>query len=68
MASHLGYDVLSRLVEHGASTLEEVKAERHLARCARCRSERDWLERVRRATSPDSRPFESEPSPGRPTR
>jgi hypothetical protein len=68
MASHIEYDVLIRLIEHRASTVEEVTAERHLARCARCRSERDWLERVRRATSPQERPSESEPSPGVSTR
>jgi hypothetical protein len=47
MANHLSYEVLNRLVEGRAAVLEEVRAQRHLARCGRCRSERDWLERVR---------------------
>jgi hypothetical protein len=47
MASHLSYDVLSRLVEHRAATVEEARAQRHLAGCGRCRSELAWLERIR---------------------
>ena len=47
MANHLSYEVLNRLVERRASPLEEARAQRHLARCARCRSEREWLERIR---------------------
>jgi hypothetical protein len=39
--------VLNRLVEGSAPVLEEVRAQRHLARCGRCRSEREWLERIR---------------------
>jgi hypothetical protein len=46
MANHLSYDVLSRLVERRASPVEEAKAQRHLARCGRCRSELAWLERI----------------------
>src|SRR5205085_7026961 len=45
MANHLAYDVLSRLVEQRAPLDEQLLAERHIARCARCRSEREWLER-----------------------
>ena len=47
MANHLSYEVLNRLLEGRASVLEEVRAQRHLARCGRCRSEREWLERIR---------------------
>jgi hypothetical protein len=47
MANHLSYEVLNRLVEGRASVLEEARAQRHLARCGRCRSEREWLERIR---------------------
>jgi hypothetical protein len=47
MANHLAYDVLSRLVERRASTVEEARAKRHLASCARCRSELEWLDRIR---------------------
>lgn len=47
MANHLSYEVLNRLVEGRASVLEEARAKRHLARCGRCRSEREWLERIR---------------------
>ena len=47
MANHLSYEVLTRLVEGRASALEEARAQRHLARCGRCRSEREWLERIR---------------------
>jgi hypothetical protein len=52
MANHLSYDVLSRLVERRASTVEEARAQRHLATCGRCRSEMDWLERIRGALRP----------------
>jgi anti-sigma factor RsiW len=64
MVNHLTYDVLSRLVEHRASALEEARAQRHLARCARCRSECEWLERVRRASYPHNAPQASERYPG----
>jgi hypothetical protein len=47
MANHLSYEVLNRLVEGRATVLEEARAQRHLARCGRCRSEREWLERIR---------------------
>jgi len=47
MANHLSYDVLSRLVERRSSALEEARAQRHLANCGRCRSEKEWLERIR---------------------
>jgi len=46
MTIHLSYDVLIRLVERRASPDEQVRAERHLTRCARCRSEREWLQRI----------------------
>src|SRR5204862_7323567 len=47
MAHQLSYEVLNRLVEGRASVLEDARAQRHLARCGRCRSEREWLERIR---------------------
>ena len=47
MANHLPYDVLSRLAERRATPVEEAKAQRHLDRCGRCRSELAWLERIR---------------------
>jgi hypothetical protein len=47
MASHLSYDLLTRLGEQRLTLVEDVKAQRHLATCARCRSELAWLERVR---------------------
>ena len=47
MTNHLSYDVLNRMVERRVSANEEVWAERHLARCGVCRSEREWLERIR---------------------
>jgi len=60
MPNHLSYEALSRLVEHRASTEEEeASAQRHLARCARCRSEREWLERIRRATDPDAPEYQA---------
>ena len=57
MANHLSFDVLSRLAEHRASALDEARAERHLDACARCRSELEWLQRIRAApgdSGPDS--------------
>jgi hypothetical protein len=68
MANHLSFDVLSRLVERRASAVEEAKAQRHLASCGRCRSELEWLERIRspldRATDvePRTRAQRSDPS------
>ena len=47
MANHLSFDVLSRVVERRASAVEEAKAQRHLASCGRCRSELEWLQRIR---------------------
>src|SRR5262245_26066617 len=47
MATHLTYDVLSRLVERHAEPAEEARARRHLTSCGRCRSELAWLERIR---------------------
>ena len=47
MASHLPYDLLSRLVERRAAPIEEARAQRHLMSCGRCRSELAWLERIR---------------------
>ena len=47
MATHLSYDVLSRLVERRAAPVEEARAQRHLMGCGRCRSELAWLERIR---------------------
>jgi hypothetical protein len=47
MANHVAYDMLSRLIERRASTREEATAQRHLATCRRCRSEMQWLQRIR---------------------
>ncbi len=47
MANHLTYEVLNQLVDGRASALEEARAQRHLSRCGRCRSEREWLQRIR---------------------
>jgi anti-sigma factor RsiW len=47
MANHLNYDLLSKLAEHRASALDEARAERHLESCGRCRSELEWLQRIR---------------------
>lgn len=59
MASHLSYDVLSRLVERRASPVEKARAERHLAGCGRCRSELAWLERIRSLPQRGPRRIES---------
>src|SRR6266849_2335818 len=53
MANHLNYDLLSRLAEHRASALDEARAERHLENCGRCRSELEWLQRIRVAPHHD---------------
>ena len=67
MPNHLSYDVLNRLVEDRASSEQEAAiAQRHLARCARCRSEREWLERVRRASDPRPGPYQATAFPGAP--
>ena len=58
MANHLSYDVLSRLIESRVSEAEEAKARRHLASCPRCRSEREWLERISNPGSPLRPPIE----------
>ena len=55
MANHLAFDVLNRLVQRRASTAEETRAKRHLANCARCRSELEWLEQNPRAPVPSGR-------------
>jgi anti-sigma factor RsiW len=47
MANHLPYDVLTRYVEERQAPEEQARTERHLARCARCRDEMRWLERIR---------------------
>ena len=47
MANHLSYNELIRLLERQGAPDEEARAERHLARCGRCRDERQWLERIR---------------------
>jgi hypothetical protein len=52
MANHLSYDVLSRVVERRATSVEEAKAQRHLSACGRCRSELAWLERIHKAPRP----------------
>jgi hypothetical protein len=52
MANHLTYEVLMRVVERRVSADEDVRARRHLARCGRCRSEREWLERIRSHPDP----------------
>jgi len=52
VSKHLAYDVLNRIVEGTISDGELTWAERHLARCGVCRSEREWLERIRIAPKP----------------
>jgi anti-sigma factor RsiW len=52
MANHLSYEMLTRLIENRASAAEEAMAARHLAACSRCRSEREWLERISRPRGP----------------
>jgi hypothetical protein len=47
MANHLSFDLLNRLVQRRASVAEEARAQRHLASCGRCRSELEWLDRIR---------------------
>ena len=56
MANHLPYDVLTRLIDRRASELEAIRAGRHLASCGRCRSEREWLERIFGKARPRSAP------------
>jgi len=46
MANHLSFDTLSRLADPRAPGAEEPRARRHLASCARCRSELEWLQRI----------------------
>jgi hypothetical protein len=52
MANHLSYDVLMRVVERRSTPVEDIRARRHLARCGRCRSEREWLERIQMHPDP----------------
>ncbi|MDQ6675634.1 MAG: hypothetical protein M3069_33700 [Chloroflexota bacterium] len=47
MANHLPFDMLNSLIENRTSPLEEPPARRHLAACGRCRSELEWLQRIR---------------------
>lgn len=47
MAYHLSYDALNRLIDNRASVVEEARARRHLTTCGRCRSECEWLARIR---------------------
>jgi hypothetical protein len=47
MANHLPFDLLNSLVERRASAVDEARAQRHLVSCGRCRSELEWLERIR---------------------
>jgi len=49
---HLAYEVLHRIVERSMSDDELAAAERHLARCGVCRSEREWLDRLRAEPKP----------------
>jgi hypothetical protein len=46
MANHLSFNMFIQLVEGRASTVEEARAQRHLASCGRCRSELEWLQRI----------------------
>ena len=41
---------------------EEARAQRHLTNCGRCRSEMDWLARIRTAPRPAPRAASSAPS------
>jgi len=52
MANHLSFDALSRLVESRGSTNAEPRVRRHLASCARCRSELEWLQRIQGVPGP----------------
>jgi hypothetical protein len=52
VTKHLTYDVLNRIVERRISSDERLWAERHLARCGVCRSEREWLERILMTPAP----------------
>jgi hypothetical protein len=52
MVNHLSYDTLMRALERRLSADEDIRARRHLARCGRCRSEREWLERIRTHSDP----------------
>ena len=47
MVNHLSFDVLSGLLEERIAPEEEARANRHLARCGRCRDEMRWIERIR---------------------
>lgn len=47
MANHLSFELLSRLAEHRVPALDAASAERHLQTCGRCRSELEWLQRIR---------------------
>jgi len=62
MTNHVFYDVLSRLVERRASPVEDLRAQRHLAACGRCRSELAWLERIRSLPQRSGELAESEQS------
>jgi hypothetical protein len=62
MANHLSYDVLSRLAASHASALDEARAEKHLGNCGRCRSELEWLQRIR--VGPRPRPGPDTGGPG----
>jgi hypothetical protein len=56
MANHLTFDVLSQLVEARTDVNREPRARRHLASCARCRSELEWLRRIHGLPDQPGRP------------
>jgi hypothetical protein len=47
MTNHLSFEVLNRLVDERETPIEEARTQRHLASCGRCRSELQWLKRIR---------------------
>jgi hypothetical protein len=61
MANHLSFDVLISLVERRATAVDHARAQRHLASCGRCRSELEWLQRIRSVPGRDIGPGESHP-------
>jgi hypothetical protein len=63
MAKHVPFNILSRVVLCLATAVEEAAARRHLARCRRCRSEMEWLERLHAVPYGSNSPRPSWPAP-----